>query len=75
VSKKPSAFSQNPAKARGLPMDFWKPKTLEELAAEQGIHPIKQLEEVLGQGTELWRDDAEFETFLAAIYESRRRGA
>jgi hypothetical protein len=46
-------------------MDFWKPKTLEELAAEQGIHAIKHLEEVLGQGVKLWQDDAEFEKFLA----------
>ena len=39
--------------------DFWKSKTLEELAAEQGIHPVENLDEVLGQGADLWRDDAE----------------
>jgi hypothetical protein len=55
--------------------DFWKSKTLEELAAEQGIHPVENLDEVLGQGADLWRDDAELETFLAALRELRQAGA
>jgi hypothetical protein len=55
--------------------DFWKSKTLEELAAEQGIRPVENLDEVLGQGTDLWRDDAELEAFLAALRERRQTGA
>jgi len=77
MSKKPSTVSRKPAKgtteSKGLPMDFWAPKTLAELTAEQGIQPIERLEEVLGQGAKLWQDDAEFEEFLAQIREARRR--
>jgi hypothetical protein len=56
------------------PADFWKSKTLEELAAEQGIRPVEDLDEVLGQGTDLWRDDAELEAFLAALRKLRQTG-
>jgi len=56
-------------------MDFWEAKTLEQLAAEQGVHAIERLEEVLGKGADLWRDDAELDSFLAALREQRRKGA
>lgn len=56
-------------------MDFWTAKTLEELAAEQGVHPIERLEEILGRGANLWRDEAEWEAFLSALRESRQKGA
>lgn len=52
--------------------DFWTTKSLEQLAAEQGVAPIKDLEEVLGRGGDLWKDDAEFEAFLTALHERRR---
>jgi hypothetical protein len=55
------------------PVDFWESKTLEELAAEQGVHPIERLEEVLGRGADLWRDEAEWEAFLSALQESRQK--
>jgi hypothetical protein len=54
--------------------DFWQPRTLEELAAAQGVGPVARPEDRLGQGTELWADDAEFERFLAWLNESRRAG-
>jgi hypothetical protein len=60
---------------KGPPMDFWEAKTLEQLAAEQGVHAIERLEEVLGKGADLWRDDAELDSFLAALREQRRKGA
>lgn len=55
--------------------DFWEEKDLEQLAAEQGVRPIERLEEVLGQGADLWRDDAALESFLAVLREHRRKGA
>jgi hypothetical protein len=54
--------------------DFWRPKTLEELAAEQGVGPVERAEDLLGQGDDLWADDAEFEQFLAWLRESRQAG-
>ncbi len=54
--------------------EFWKAKSPEELAAEQGVRPIGRLEEVLGKGAELWADDAELDAFLQALRERRRKG-
>ncbi len=47
--------------------DFWQEKTLEQLAAEQGVEPIRRLEDVLGKGSDLWNSDEDFDAFLAAI--------
>ena len=54
--------------------EFGKKKTIEELAAEQGVHPVDQFNALLGKGKTLWKDDAEFEEFLAGIYERRKNG-
>ena len=50
-------------------------KTAEELATEQGIKPIENFDEIVGQGADLWADDAEFEEFLRYLRESRSRRA
>jgi hypothetical protein len=55
-------------------VDFWQPRTLEELAAAQGVGPVDRPEELLGQGADFWADEAEFERFLAWLNESRRTG-
>jgi hypothetical protein len=52
--------------------DFWRPGNLEQLAAEQRVRPIDDLDDILGKGSALWPDDAEFEGFLADIYERRK---
>ena len=49
------------------------PKSIEELAAEQGIDPATQLQKVLGSGKSLWKNDAELDRFLHDIYEQRRQ--
>jgi hypothetical protein len=49
-------------------------RTLQELAAEQGVVTAKRAEELLGQGEDLWDDDAEFDRFLTWLRESRRSG-
>jgi hypothetical protein len=53
---------------------FWQAKTLAELAAEQGIAPMTDFDVRLGQGSDLWADDAEFDAFLARLHEIRREG-
>lgn len=79
MSNKQSFISRRAAASASrtttAPMDFWESKTLEELAAEQGVRPIEHLEEVLGRGADLWRDEAEWEAFLSALPESRQKGA
>ena len=50
-------------------------KSIEELAAEQGVTPIKRLEDVLGKGKDLWANDDEFDSFLSGIYERRREAS
>ena len=54
--------------------DFWGPrKTLEQLAAEQGVKPLTQadLDEMKEYGDEFFPD---IDEFLAWVYESRREG-
>jgi hypothetical protein len=45
---------------------FWREESLEQLAADQAVQPLQRLEDVLGRGAELWADNEDFETFLAA---------
>jgi hypothetical protein len=52
--------------------DFWKHKTIEELAKEQGT--TTDVDKLIGRGKDLWASDEEFERFLAGIYERRRQG-
>ncbi len=79
MSNKQSSISRKAApsalRTTKVPADFWESKTLEELAAEQGVSPIERLEEVFGRGADLWRDEAEWEAFLSALPESQQKGA
>ncbi|MFP3870893.1 MAG: hypothetical protein ACLFVT_08470 [Syntrophobacteria bacterium] len=45
---------------------FWQEESLEQLAAEQEVRPLRRLEDVWGEGAELWAGDQDFETFVAA---------
>lgn len=53
---------------------FWKEKTVEELAAEQGITLPQRIEDLLGAGKDLWKDDAELDAFLEDIRRQRKAG-
>lgn len=44
----------------------------EELARRQGVKPVTSIEDMAVPG--LFEDDAEYEEFLADLYESRRAG-
>ncbi len=59
---------------RDLPRseEFWRAKTLGQLASEQGVRPVARFEEILGKGANLWASDAEFEKFVQGIYERRK---
>jgi hypothetical protein len=46
-------------------------KSIEELAAEQGLKPT-MLEDILGKGADLWESNQEFERFVEDIYARRR---
>jgi hypothetical protein len=47
---------------------FWQPRSFEELAEEQGVSPVADLEQLQGD----WPEDADFDEFLNAILELRR---
>lgn len=53
---------------------FWRRKTIEELAAEQGVLLPQDLDAMIGAGKDLWDSDEEFEAWLEDIYRRRREG-
>jgi hypothetical protein len=50
---------------------FSERRSIEALAAEQGVKPTK-LEDILGKGADLWESDQEYERFVEGIYARRR---
>jgi hypothetical protein len=54
---------------------FWAPKTIEQLAAEQGVRLPQNVDALVGQGADLWESDEELERFLSGVAERRRRDA
>jgi hypothetical protein len=52
--------------------NFWEEKTLDQLAAGQGVPPTLRFEDILGAGAELWKDALDLEEFLRGIYQRRR---
>ncbi len=63
-----------PRTANTFADDFWHEPTVEELMAEQGISAVKSWDQIVGQGSTLWDDDRQFDTFLQNIHERRREG-
>ncbi|HEY3244642.1 MAG TPA: hypothetical protein VGM03_14975 [Phycisphaerae bacterium] len=55
--------------------EFWQALTIDALAAQQGVRAIGSPDEIIGQGSDLWEQDKEFEEFLAGIHERRRESA
>ena len=47
----------------------WQDTPLAELASNQTVQPIQRLEEILGKGKDLWKNDEEFESFVQGIYQ------
>ena len=46
-------------------------RSIEELAAEQGVNPTR-LDDILGKGADLWASDLELEQFVEDIYARRK---
>jgi hypothetical protein len=69
-----AASGPKPDRQPPAPSDLGRRKTIDELAAEQGVSIPQNLDDLLGAGADLWADDAEFDAFLASLRESRRTG-
>lgn len=68
-----AARSGRPRKAPATkPDEFWQSKGLDQLAADQAVPPA-HLPDLLGEGADLWADDAELEAFLAAVADRRHK--
>jgi hypothetical protein len=52
--------------APGQTSDFWKTRTVEELAAEQGVKPVESPEELLG---DFWPNEESIDDFLTWLRE------
>lgn len=50
------------------------PKTIEQLAEEQGVEPFN-FEEARKEAASIWPEDESIDDFLAFLRESRREGA
>ncbi|OFV94708.1 MAG: hypothetical protein A3H28_07475 [Acidobacteria bacterium RIFCSPLOWO2_02_FULL_61_28] len=53
-------------------MRAWQDTPVAELASNQNVQPIQRLEEILGKGKDLWKDEEEFENFVQGIYQRRK---
>lgn len=55
----------------GPPRDFWRARTIGEIAAQQGIAVPQPLDQVIGAAAELWEDDGDCERFVRGIHDRR----
>jgi hypothetical protein len=55
------------------PLPAGSPAGRPPVLAGQAAGPVHDFEELLGQGNDLWVDDAEFEAFLAELRRWRRQ--
>jgi hypothetical protein len=58
-------------KDSAIPLPARPSKTVEELAAEQGVQLPQNLDRLLGAGAQLWDSDAEFDEFLGWLRVAR----
>jgi hypothetical protein len=50
---------------------FWQSPSLEQLVAEQGVTPVQDIDELVG---EFWPDDEDPDEFITWLREQRRQG-
>ena len=50
---------------------FWRERTIDEIAAQQGVSVPQPLDEMIGAATNLWDDDEDFKRFLQGIRDRR----
>ncbi len=58
-------------RTRGAATKSSQGKSIGVLASEQGVSPTR-LEDILGQGSDLWKSDADVEKFVDDIYARRK---
>lgn len=52
-------------------MTFWRERTLDEIAAQQGVSVPQPLDEMVGAAANLWEDDEDFNRFLQGLRDRR----
>ncbi|MCY4028231.1 MAG: hypothetical protein OXH75_18195 [Acidobacteria bacterium] len=52
-------------------MTFWRERTLDEIAAQQGVSVPQPLDEMVGVAANLWDDDEDFNRFLRGLRDRR----
>ena len=52
--------------------DFWHQKSVDELAEEQGVVPIENLDRLFGCGKDLWETEKEWNDYMESIQTIRR---
>ena len=55
----------------GPPEDFWRTRTIDEIAAQQGIAVPQPLNHVIGAAADLWDDDEDCDRFVRGIHDRR----
>jgi len=55
--------------------DFWHHKTVEELAAEQGVGLVNDLDQLFGCGKDLWETEEEWDNFMESVQAGRKEKA
>lgn len=48
-----------------VPAEFWKPHSIKALAKLQKKQPARDFDALVGKGKGLWKNDQEFEAFVA----------
>ena len=51
--------------------NFWRGRTLDQIAAQQGVSVPQSLDDMIGAAANLWNDDEDFNRFLQGIRDRR----
>lgn len=51
--------------------DFWRQRTIDELAARQGIAVPQPIDQVIGAAADLWDDDEDCDRFVQEAHDRR----
>ncbi len=70
-ARKTIAKNQTDSGVMSRPAEFWKHRGVAELAAEQGVTPLRRAEDL---ATGLWESNEEVDAFLADVYQARDAG-
>ena len=57
--------------SRRPPKGFWRSRTIDEIAAQQGVGVPQSLDQVIGAAADLWEDDGDCDRFVQGIHDRR----